>query len=64
MVIVVKKKGESDEKLITRFKKKVIEEGILEEVKEKERYEKPSQKRQKEKKRIKFQIELEKKRGL
>lgn len=63
MVVVKKKKGESDDKLISRFRKKVIDAGILYEARENERYEKPSQKRQKEKKRKEFQIELEKKRN-
>jgi small subunit ribosomal protein S21 len=63
MVVVKKKKGESEDRLISRFRKKVISEGILIEVREKERYEKPSAKKQKEKKRIKFAIELEKKRN-
>lgn len=63
MVVVKKKKGESENKLISRFRKKVISTGILLEAREKDRYEKPSQKRQKDKKRVQFQIQLEKKRN-
>ncbi len=63
MVVVVKKKGESEEKLIARFKKKVVDSGILQEVRERQRYKPPSEKRKEKKARIKFLIELEKKRN-
>jgi len=63
MVVVKKKKGESEDKLIARFRKKVVNEGVLLEIREKERYKKPSQKRQEKIKRVKHQIELEKKRN-
>ncbi len=63
MVVVVKQRGESDERLIARFKKKVLEEGIIQEVRERSRYKPPSEKRKEQKKRIKFLIELEKKRN-
>jgi ribosomal protein S21 len=62
MVVVKKKKGESDDKLISRFKKKVLNSGILQEVRDKQRYKSPSEKRKEKKARIKHQIELEKKR--
>jgi small subunit ribosomal protein S21 len=62
VVFVKKKKGESEDKLIARFKKKVINEGVLLEIREKERYKKPSEKRQEKIKRVKHQIKLEKKR--
>jgi ribosomal protein S21 len=63
MVVVKKKKGESDEKLISRFRKKVIASGILMDFKDRERFKKKSEERAEKKKRIKYQIELEKKRG-
>jgi ribosomal protein S21 len=63
MVVVKKKKGESEDKLIARFRKKVINEGLLFELKERGRYKKPSEKRHEERKRVKHQIEIEKKRG-
>ncbi len=63
MVVVKRKKGESEDKLIARFRKKVVNEGVLLEIREKERYKKPSQKRQEKIKRVKHQIELEKKRN-
>jgi len=63
MVIVVKKKGETEDKLIARFKKKVLDSGILQEVRDRARYKTPSEKRKEQKARIKFLIELEKKRN-
>ncbi len=62
MVVVKKKRGESEDRLISRFKKKVLHSGILQEFREKERYKSPSEKKQERQKRIKHQIELEKKR--
>jgi ribosomal protein S21 len=62
MVIVKKKKGETDDRLISRFKKKVVDSGILQEVRDKARYKTPSEKRKEKKERIKHLIELEKKR--
>lgn len=63
MVVVVKKKGESEEKLIARFKKKIVDSGILQEVRERARYKSPAERRKEKKARIKFLIELEKKRN-
>ena len=63
MVLVKKKKGESEDRLIARFRKKVVNEGVLFEIREKERYSKPSEEKQKRAKRVKHQIELEKKRN-
>ena len=63
MFIVKKKKGESDDRLISRFKKKVLNEGLLLELKDRERYKKPSERRKEKKYRIAHQIELEKKRS-
>lgn len=63
MVFVVKKKGESEDKLIARFKKKVVDAGILQEVRERQRFKSAAEKRKEKKARIKFLIELEKKRN-
>jgi len=63
MVVVKKKKGESTDHLIARFKKKVINAGLLQELRDKQRYLPPSEKRKEKKSRIKHQIELEKKRN-
>ena len=60
--MVFVKKGESEDRLIARFRKKVVNEGILFEIREKERYKKPSERRQEKIKRVKHQIKLEKKR--
>jgi len=62
MFVVKKKTGESDDRLIARFKKKVLNEGILLELRDRERYKKPAEKRKEAKYRIAHQIELEKKR--
>lgn len=63
MFVVKKKKGESDDRLIARFKKKVLNEGILLELRDRERYKKPAERRKERKYRIKHLIELEKKRN-
>ena len=63
MVVVVKKKGETEDRLIARFKKKVVDSGILQEARDRQRYIPPSEKRKEQKNRIKFLIELEKKRS-
>ncbi len=63
MFFVKKKKGESDDKLIARFKKKVLNEGILLELKDRERYKKPAEKRKEKKYRIQYLREMEKKRS-
>lgn len=43
--IVKKEPGESEDRLIAKFRKKVVDSGILLELKERERYTKPSRKR-------------------
>lgn len=63
MVVVKKKQGESDEKLIARFKKKIIYSGLLTEIRDKERYKKDSERRKERKYRLKFQNKLDKKRA-
>lgn len=63
MFILKKKKGETDDKLIARFKQKTIREGVLQELRDRERYKKPAEKRKEAKYRIAHSIELEKKRS-
>jgi ribosomal protein S21 len=63
VVVVKRQKGESEDRLIARFKKKVLAEGILLDLRERERYKKPAERRKEQKYRIKHQIELEKKRN-
>lgn len=63
MVVVKQKKGESTDRLIARFKKKVLNAGIIPEVRERTRF-KSKAERKKEKLALKkHQIELEKKRN-
>lgn len=63
MVVVKKQKGESDDRLIARFRKKVIDSGLLIDYRERDRYKKKSQKRKEKKYRVEYMRELEKKRG-
>ena len=49
MFILKKKKGESDDKLIARFRKKTIDENVMQEYRDREHYEKPAEKRKKAK---------------
>jgi ribosomal protein S21 len=60
MFILKKKKGESDDKLIARFRKKTIDEGVMQEYRDRDRYKKPAEKRKEAKYRIAHSIELEK----
>ena len=63
MVVVKKRKGESEDGLIARFRKKILEEGVLIEHTERRHYKSPSEKRKESKYRVRHQIELEKKRN-
>jgi len=63
LVVVTKKKGESDDKLIARFRKKALDEGIVQEVRDRKRHTKESEKRNEQKKRIKHYQMLERKRN-
>jgi len=63
MVVVKKQRGESDDKLINRFRKKIINSGFLMEVREKDRFKRKSEKKQEKMKQKKFRIMLEKKRN-
>ena len=60
MFAVKKKKGESEDRLIARFRKKTLNEGILLELRERERYKKPAERRKEKKYRIEYLRELEK----
>ena len=63
MFVVTKKQGESDDALIARFRKKIIMSGLMLELRDKERFKKPSEKRKEKKYKIEFQRMLEKKRN-
>ena len=63
MFVVKKQKGESDDRLISRFKKGILNDGLLLELRDRERYKKPAERRKEKKYKIKHQIELEKKRN-
>jgi ribosomal protein S21 len=63
MVVVKKKKGESEDKLIARFKKKVVDSGLLQEARDRQRYKTDAEKRKEQKAYKKHKIELEKKRS-
>jgi len=60
MIMVKKQKGESDDKLINRFRKKIIESGVLITMRKKERFVSKSEKRKEKKYKLKHIIELEK----
>ena len=63
MVVVKQKKGESVDKLIMRFKKKIIDTGLIQEVRDRKRFKSKSEKKKEKRSRIKHAIELEKKRS-
>lgn len=63
MFIVKKKQGESDDSLLARFRKKTLMSGLLLELRDRERFKKPSEKRKERKYKINFQRSLEKKRN-
>ena len=52
MVKVKKKKGESTVRLISRFKRRVLDENIIENAKDAAVYEKPSERRKKKRYRL------------
>lgn len=62
MVVVKKKKGESVDSLISRFKKMVMNSGIIEEARDRQHHKTDAEKRKEKRKRVQHQIELEKKR--
>lgn len=61
MFVIKKKKGESEDRLIARFRKKSID--TLIELRDRERFKKPSEKKKEKKYRIAHLIEIEKKRS-
>ena len=63
MVVVKKQKGETDDKLIARFRKQVLFSGILQEFRDRSRFITPSEKRKEQKYAKKHKIYLEKKRN-
>ncbi|MBI3443261.1 30S ribosomal protein S21 [Candidatus Woesebacteria bacterium] len=63
MVFVKKQRGESDDRLIARFRKKVLAEGLLLEFKDRERHKTDQEKRKEKLYRVRHLIELEKKRN-
>lgn len=63
MVVVKQQRGESTDRLIARFKKKVINTGLLRELRDKQRFTSKSEKKKDKRARVKHQIELEKKRN-
>ncbi len=63
MFIVTKKQGESEDSLLARFRKKTIMSGLLLELRDRERFKKPSQKRKERKYKLNFARMLEKKRN-
>lgn len=63
MFIVTKKKGESEDSLVARFRKKTLMSGLLLELRDRERFKKPSEKRKEKKYKINFARMLEKKRN-
>lgn len=63
MFIVTKKQGESDDSIIARFRKKTIMSGLLLELRDRERFKKPSEKRKERKYKLNFARMLEKKRN-
>lgn len=60
MIMVKKQKGESDDKLINRFRKKIISSGVLLEYRDKERFKSASERRKEKKYRIQHMIDMEK----
>jgi small subunit ribosomal protein S21 len=63
MFVVTKKQGESDDALLARFRKKTVMSGLLLELRDRERFKKPSEKRKEKKYKINFARMLEKKRN-
>lgn len=63
MFVLKKKKGESDDKLIARFRKKTIDEDVISEYRDRSQYKKPSEKRKEAKYRIAHSIAIEKKKS-
>jgi len=63
LVVVTKKKGESEDKLIARFRKIALDEGIVQEIRDRKHHVKKSEERKEKKYRIKHLQYLERKRN-
>jgi len=63
MVVVTKKKGESEDKLIARFRKKVIDSGLIQEVRDRVRFKSQGDRKKEKTNRIKHLIKLEKRKN-
>jgi ribosomal protein S21 len=63
MVVVKKKKGESDDRLIARFRKIVLDEGIILEARERREFKSKAEERKEKKYHLKHLNELAKKRN-
>lgn len=63
MVVVKKQKGESEDKLIARFKRVIFESGKLDVVREKDRFKSPSEKKKEKRQLIEHKKKLERKRN-
>jgi ribosomal protein S21 len=63
MVIAIKKQGETEDRLIARFKKMVLDSGLIQEARDRARYKTPGEKKKEKRARIKHLIALEKKRN-
>lgn len=63
MFILKKKKGETDDKLIARFRKKTVDEDVISKYREGTQYKKPSERRKEAKYRIAHSIAIEKKKS-
>ena len=63
MIEVKLVKGESVDRALKRLKKKVDREGIIQQVRDRQHYVKPSVKRQKRKKKAKFEAMLQARRN-
>lgn len=63
MFVLKKKKGETDDKLIARFRQKTLAEDVISEYRDRTSYKKPSEKRKEAKYRIAHSIAIEKKKS-
>lgn len=63
MVVVTKQKGESEDKLIARFRKLVVDSGVIQEARDRKHHITKAEKRKEQKAKKKFSIYLEKKRN-
>tara|TARA_Y100000590_G_C15112201_1_gene785297 strand:- start:164 stop:367 length:204 start_codon:yes stop_codon:yes gene_type:complete len=63
MIEVKLVKGESVDRALKRLKKKIDREGVLQQIRDRQFYVKPSDKRQKQKKKAKFEAMLQARRN-